>query len=201
MDNHEITFSCCQSAPELSTISTDHLSLKFRLFPRTGCRITCRRKLPTRHGVPLQTPLHLLHLQLASMLDLRYLFANTGLILQKQVLRWQASIGDCVRCKPFLSIWNKLYHQLCCIRTRSVYLCIMQIFNYFFYCFFLWGGGDTNCRPAEESNGVRRPRQIRGPKIRANVPPKGPCWRHRVCHLGAIVVAWAARGRLGVGRI
>ena len=22
---------------------------------------------------------------------------------------------------------------------------------------------------------VRRPRQIRGPKIRANVPPKGPC--------------------------
>ena len=24
-------------------------------------------------------------------------------------------------------------------------------------------------------NGVRRPRQIRGPKIRANVPPKGPC--------------------------
>ena len=50
-------------------------------------------------------------------------------------------------------------------------------------------------------NGVRRPRQIRGPKIRANVPPKGPCWRHRVCHLGAIVVAWAARGRLGVGRV
>ena len=28
-------------------------------------------------------------------------------------------------------------------------------------------------------NGVRRPRQIRGPKIRANVPPKGPCWRHK----------------------
>ena len=27
----------------------------------------------------------------------------------------------------------------------------------------------------ELSNGVRRPRQIRGPKIRANVPPKGPC--------------------------
>ena len=51
------------------------------------------------------------------------------------------------------------------------------------------------------NNGVRRPRQIRGPKIRANVPPKGPCWRHRVCHLGAIVVAWAARGRLGVGRV
>ena len=51
------------------------------------------------------------------------------------------------------------------------------------------------------SNGVRRPRQIRGPKIRANVPPKGPCWRHRVRHLGAIVVAWAARWRLGVGRI
>ena len=50
-------------------------------------------------------------------------------------------------------------------------------------------------------NGVRRPRQIRGPKIRANVPPKGPCWRHRVCHLGAIVVAWAARWRLAVGRI
>ena len=50
-------------------------------------------------------------------------------------------------------------------------------------------------------NGVRRPRQIHGPKIRANVPPKGPCWRHRVCHLGAIVVAWAARWRLGVGRI
>ena len=50
-------------------------------------------------------------------------------------------------------------------------------------------------------NGVRRPRQIRGPKIRANVPPKGPCRRHRVCHLGAIVVAWAARGRLGVGRM
>ena len=51
------------------------------------------------------------------------------------------------------------------------------------------------------ANGVRCPCQIRGPKIRANVPPKGPCWRHRVCHLGAIVVAWAARGRLGVGRI
>ena len=51
------------------------------------------------------------------------------------------------------------------------------------------------------SNGVRRPRQIRGPKIQANVPPKGPCWRHRVCHLGAIVVAWAARWRLGVGRV
>ena len=32
-----------------------------------------------------------------------------------------------------------------------------------------------------------------GQKIRANVPPKGPCWRHRVCHLGAIVVALAAR--------
>ena len=45
------------------------------------------------------------------------------------------------------------------------------------------------------NNGVRRPREIRGPKIRANVSPKGPCWRHRVCHLGAIVVAWAARGR------
>ena len=30
---------------------------------------------------------------------------------------------------------------------------------------------------------------------------KRPCWRHRVCHLGAIVVAWAARWRLGVGRI
>ena len=51
------------------------------------------------------------------------------------------------------------------------------------------------------SNGVRRPRQIRGPKIRANVPPKGPCWRHRVCHFGAIVVAWAARWRLGAGRV
>ena len=50
-------------------------------------------------------------------------------------------------------------------------------------------------------NGVRCPHQIRGPKIRANVPPRGPCWRHRVCHLGAIVVAWAAHGRLGVGRI
>ena len=50
-------------------------------------------------------------------------------------------------------------------------------------------------------NGVRRQRQIRGPKIRANMPPKGPCWCHRVCHLGAIVVAWAARWRLGVGRI
>ena len=33
------------------------------------------------------------------------------------------------------------------------------------------------------NNGVRRPRQIRGPKIRANVPPKGRRWRHRVCHL------------------
>ena len=51
------------------------------------------------------------------------------------------------------------------------------------------------------SNGVRHPRQIRRPKIRANVPPKGPCWRHRVCHLGAIVVARAARWHLGVGRI
>ena len=40
-----------------------------------------------------------------------------------------------------------------------------------------------------------------GQKLRANVPPKGPCWRHRVCHLGAIVVAWAARWRRGVGRI
>ena len=50
-------------------------------------------------------------------------------------------------------------------------------------------------------NGVRRPRQIRGPKIQANVPPKGPCWRHRVCYLGATVVAWAARWHLGVGRI
>ena len=28
-------------------------------------------------------------------------------------------------------------------------------------------------------NGVRRPRQMRGPKIRANVPPEGPCWHHR----------------------
>ena len=36
-----------------------------------------------------------------------------------------------------------------------------------------------------QCNGVRRPRQIRRPKIRANVPPKRPCWRHRVCHLGA----------------
>ena len=36
------------------------------------------------------------------------------------------------------------------------------------------------------TNGVRHPRQIRGPKIRASVPPKGLCWRHRVCHLGAI---------------
>ena len=26
-----------------------------------------------------------------------------------------------------------------------------------------------------QDNGVRRPRQIRGPKIQANVPPKGPC--------------------------
>ena len=51
------------------------------------------------------------------------------------------------------------------------------------------------------ANGVRRPRQIHGPKVWVNVPPKGPCWRHRVCHLGAIVVARAARGRLGVGRI
>ena len=50
-------------------------------------------------------------------------------------------------------------------------------------------------------NGVRRPRQIRGPKIWANVPPKELCWRHRVCHLGAIVVTWAARWGLGVGRI
>ena len=57
----------------------------------------------------------------------------------------------------------------------------------------------NNCNMLK--NGVRRPRQIRGPKIRANVPPKRPCWRHRVCHLGAIVVAWAARWRLGVGRI
>ena len=48
---------------------------------------------------------------------------------------------------------------------------------------------------------VRSAGQKYGPKIRANVPPKGPCWRHRVCHLGAIVVAWAARWRLGVGRI
>ena len=30
----------------------------------------------------------------------------------------------------------------------------------------------TSCSPM---NGVRRPRQIRGPKIRANVPPKGRC--------------------------
>ena len=41
---------------------------------------------------------------------------------------------------------------------------------------------------------------IRPLHVSHNVPPKGPCWRHRVCHLGAIVVAWAARGRLGVGR-
>ena len=40
-----------------------------------------------------------------------------------------------------------------------------------------------------------------GAKNTGHVPPKGPCWRHRVCHLGAIVVAWAARWRLGVGRI
>ena len=25
-----------------------------------------------------------------------------------------------------------------------------------------------------------------GRKIRANVPPKGPCWRHRVCHLAMV---------------
>ena len=47
-------------------------------------------------------------------------------------------------------------------------------------------------------NGVRCPRQTCGPKIRANVPPKGLCWRHRVCHLGAIVVAWAACGFLAL---
>ena len=40
-------------------------------------------------------------------------------------------------------------------------------------------------------NGVRRPRQIRGPKIRANVPPKGPCWRHRV------LSPWCGCRRLG----
>ena len=55
--------------------------------------------------------------------------------------------------------------------------------------------------PKELQRKLRRPHQIRGPKVRANVPPKGPCRRHRVCHLGAIVVAWAARWRLGVGRI
>ena len=71
----------------------------------------------------------------------------------------------------------------------------------------IWTGSasvmvELDSRPSWRSaNGVRHPRQIRGPKIRANVPPKGPCWHHRVCHLGVIVIAGAARWRLGVGRI
>ena len=64
-----------------------------------------------------------------------------------------------------------------------------------------WVDTEMNSSYNQGNNGVRRPRQIHGPKIRANVPPKGPCWRHRVCHLGAIVIAWAARWRLGVGRV
>ena len=67
--------------------------------------------------------------------------------------------------------------------------------------FSIVSGNESLTRCFFSLNGVRRPRQIHGPKIRANVPPKGPCWRHRVCDLGAIVVAWAAHWCLGVGRI
>ena len=56
--------------------------------------------------------------------------------------------------------------------------------------------GKRHMSRQDATNGIRRPRQVRGPKVRANVPPKGPCWRHRVCHLGAIVVAGGGKSAL-----
>ena len=103
------------------------------------------------------------------------------------VITWQNCAGKLVLGWRFSSAWP----------VFLIYPAEWLLFRFFVrsnYCAFIW----HFCENTNIKNGLRRPRKIRGPKIRANVPPKGRCWRHRVCHLGAIVVAWAARWRVSL---